>query len=143
MNRSNVSSLAFKIKPDSEQLDLVKIAVKGVLSYNMKSHLLVANPQTLDELLQLSIVSKEDICFKDEISVLTDAVGNVSSQIAQLSDVALKRSSAPQDELNRDVNHQTKLQRTTWRKEKDTIFPRCCLKFCHGNRLCVAFSKTY
>ena len=122
--------------------DLVQIAIMGALHNNMKSHLLMANPQTMSELLKLPIVSNEDICLNKELSVLTDAVSNVSSQIAQLSDVTLKRNSAPREKLSRDVTrHQPKLQRTAW-QEKDTICKRCCLKFCHGNRLCVAFSKT-
>ena len=50
----------------------------------MKSHLLMANPQTMTELLKLPIVSNGDICLNHELSVLTDAVSNVSSQIAQL-----------------------------------------------------------
>ena len=123
--------------------DLVQIAIMGTLHNDMKSHLLMANPQTMSELLKLPIVLNEDICINKELSVLTDAVSNVSSQIAQLSDVTLKRNSAPREKLSRDVTswHQPKLQRTT-RHEKDIICKRCCLRFCQGNRLCVAFSKT-
>ena len=122
--------------------DLVQIAIMGTLHNDMKSHLLMANPQTMSELLKLPIVLNEDICINKEFSVLTDAVSNVSSQIAQLSDVTLKRNSAPREKLSRDVTrHQPRLQRTAWQEQK-TICKRCCLKFCQGNRLCVAFSKT-
>ena len=58
---------------------------------------MMANPQMIKQLLQLPIMANEDVCLNHELSVFTEAVGNISSWVAQLSDVVNKMGSDTQE----------------------------------------------
>ena len=127
----------------TSQLDLVKIAINGARNGLVKIHLLMAAPHTMDTLIKLPVVANDDLysnASMDQFSLLTAAVGKLTSQVAELSKSSTSASH----------NHVTPRDQRSWHGAKPSdrrhsrrmdpyrhqqLCKRCSLKFCKGSRL--------
>ena len=133
---------------DISQLDLVRIAINGARSGLVKSHLLMAAPYTMNALVKLPVVSNDDLYSNaslDQFSLLTAAVGKLTSQVAELSKSSTSASRnhvTPREQRNRHSAKPSDGRRqrmTPYRPQQ--LCKWCSLKFCQGCRLCVAYTQ--
>ena len=70
-------------------LDLVKVVIEGLTTSELKNHIMMAAPTSIDNSIKLPVVADEHMYYdcesQDKFSLLTAAVSNLSSQVAQLS----------------------------------------------------------
>ena len=133
---------------DISQLDLVRIAINGARNGLVKSHLLMAAPHTMNALIKLPVVNNDDLYSNaslDQFSLLTAAVGKLTSQVAELSKSSTSASNddvTPHDQRDR---HSAKPSDGRWQRmapyQHQQLCRWCNLKFCHGRRLCVAYTR--
>ena len=74
---------------DLSELDLVKVVIEGLTTTELRNHIMMAAPTSIDNLIKLPVVADERVYYDcaswDNFSLLTAAVSNLSSQVAQLS----------------------------------------------------------
>ena len=130
---------------DISQLDLVRIAITGARSGLVKSHLLMAAPHTMNALIKLPVVNNDDLYSNaslDQFSLLTAAVGKLTSQVAELSKSSTSASRndvRPRDRHSAKPSDGRRQRMTPYRPQQ--LCRWCNLKFCQGRRLCVAYTK--
>ena len=73
---------------DISELDLVQIAITGATNDNLRSHLLMAAPANMNNLIKLPVVCNDDLnsnASLEQISLLTATVSQLKSQAPLLS----------------------------------------------------------
>ena len=137
---------------DLTELDLVKVVIEGLTTSELRNHIMMAAPTSIDNLIKLPVVADErvyyDCASRDNFSLLTAAVSNLSSQVAQLSKSTKHDARAESHVTRRDQEQgQARYKPSGVGKRiapyrKPQQCSRCSLKCCQGTRLCVAFTKT-
>ena len=111
-------------------------------------------PTSIDNTIKLPVVADEimyhDRDSQDKFILLTAAVSNLSSQVAQLSASMGNNTREPENRMTHCDRERGQVRAKPSAARRRRIAPyrkqqqcsRFYLKFCQGNRLCVAFSKT-
>ena len=137
---------------DLSELDLVKVVIEGLTTAELRNHIMMAAPTSIENLIKLPVVADERVYYdcesQDSFSLLTAAVSNLSSQVAQLSKSTKHDARAESHVTRRDQEQgQARYKPSGAGKRiapyrKPQQCSRCSLKCCQGTRLCVAFTKT-
>ena len=108
----------------------------------------MAAPHTMNALVKLPVVNNDDLYSNaslDQFSLLTAAMGKLTSQVAELSKSSTSASRnhvTPRDQRDRNSAKPSDGRRqrmTPYRHQR--LCRWCDLKFCQGRRLCVACTQ--
>ena len=105
----------------------------------------MAAPHTMNALIKLPVVNNDDLYSNaslDQFSLLTAAVGKLTSQVAELSKSSTSASRydvTPRDRHSAKPSDGRRQRMTPYQHQR--LCRWCNLKFCQGRRLCVAYTK--
>ena len=139
---------------DLSELDLVKVVIEGLTTSELRNHIMMAAPTSIDNLIKLPVVADEHMYYdcesQDKFSLLTAAVSNLSSQVTQLTKSTENNTRETESHVTHPDQERGQArakpsgagQRRMAPCRKPQQCSRCSLKCCQGTRLCVAFTKT-